>query len=177
MVRSLLVFIHVSSAMGVVGVLAIEGVFLLQLRRAVNPSQVLIALNAFHVIPRVAIPSLLVTILSGTYLTATVWGWRAAWIDVAFASLIANAVIGATTIGPRIARAGKMLNADDRRDPMLWVSFIIRTFILVGIVFLMTVKPPLEAALIAMATAGGAGLLAALPFLTRRASQDSMVSV
>jgi hypothetical protein len=58
------------------------------------------------------------------------------------------------------------LNGDDLRDPLLSASFIMRTSILIGIVFLMTVKPPLEASLIAMTAAVGAGLLAALRFRT-----------
>jgi hypothetical protein len=40
----------------------------------------------------------------------------------------------------------------------------------------MTVKPPLEASLIAMATAGGGGFLAALTCFGRRRSHGSMVS-
>ena len=112
----------------------------------------------------------------GLYLTATLWGWRAAWIDVALLGLIVTGAIGAATTGPRIARLQKTLNDDDRRDPVLLASFIIRTFMLIGIVFLMTVKPPLEVSLIAMATAGGAGFLAALPWVGRRTSHGSMVS-
>jgi hypothetical protein len=46
----------------------------------------------------------------------------------------------------------------------------------IGIVFLMTVKPPLGASLIAMATAAGAGLLAALTRFGRPVSPPSVVS-
>jgi hypothetical protein len=176
MVRLVLVFIHVSSTMGVFAALAIEGVFLLQLHRAADSAQLSMALHIFRVVPRVAIPSFLVAILSGMYLTATVWGWRAAWIDVAVASLIVNAVIGAATMGPRVTRLETGVTADGRRDPILWASFIMRTFILIGIVFLMTLKTPLEASLIAMTTAMLVGLVAGLPLLTRRASHDAMVS-
>ena len=45
-----------------------------------------------------------------------------------------------------------------------------------ALVFLMTVKPPLGASLIAMATAAGAGLLAAVTRFGRPVSQRSMVS-
>jgi hypothetical protein len=86
-----------------------------------------------------------------------------------------TAAIGAAATGPRIERLRNTLKSDDRRDPLLLASFIIRTFILVGIVFLMTVKPPLGASLIAMATAAGAGFLAALPCFGRT-SHGSMVS-
>jgi hypothetical protein len=176
MVRTVLVFIHVISAIGVFGALAIEGAVLLQIRRSADSVQLRTALDDFRLVPRMAIPSLLVTILSGLYLTATVWGWRAAWIDVGLLGLIVTAAIGAATTGPRIARLQTTLNGDDRRDPILPASFIMRTSILIGIVFLMTVKPPLGASLIAMATAAGAALLAALLRFGRRTSQGSMVS-
>jgi hypothetical protein len=78
MVRTVLVFMHVTGAIGVFGALAIEGAVLLQIRQSPNSAQLQTVLTAFRLVPRVAIPSLLVTILSGLYLTATVWGWRAA---------------------------------------------------------------------------------------------------
>jgi uncharacterized membrane protein YbjE (DUF340 family) len=175
MARIVLVFVHVTSGIGIFAALAIEGAMLLQIRRSIDSAQLRAALTGFRLVPRVAIPSLLGTILSGLYLTTTVWGWSPAWIDVAFPSLIVTAVIGATTTGPRIARLQATLHGD-LRDPLLSASFIMRTSLLVGIVFLMTVKPPLEASLMAMATAGGAGFLAALPCLWRRTSHRSMVS-
>jgi hypothetical protein len=46
----------------------------------------------------------------------------------------------------------------------------------VQIVFLMTVKPPLQASSIAMATAAGSGLLAALTCFARRTAHASVVS-
>jgi hypothetical protein len=176
MVRTVLVFVHLISVMGVFGALAIEGAVLLQVRRSADLAQLRTAVNEFRLVPRVAIPSVLATILSGLSLAAAVWGWRAAWIGVGLLGLIVTAVIGAAATGPRMARLQKTLDIDDRRDPLLLASFIMRTFILVGIVFLMTVKPPLQASLIAMATAAGAGCLACLPRLGRRTSQGSMVS-
>jgi hypothetical protein len=176
MIRPVLVFMHVIGAMGVFGALAIEGAGLLQLRRAADAARRRAALTDLRLVPRVAVPSLLVTILSGLYLMATVWGWRAAWIDVALAGLIVTAAIGATMTGPGIARLQAALNGDDWRDPRLSASFTMRASILIGIVFLMTVKPPLEASLIAMAAAAGAGWLAALSPFGRRTSQGSMVS-
>src|SRR5262245_29253450 len=104
MVRIILVFVHVTGAIGVCAALAIEGAALRQIRRATDAAQLRAALDAFGVVPRVAAPSLVVTLLSGIYLAATVWGGRAAWINVAFLALIATAVIGATMTRPSIAR-------------------------------------------------------------------------
>ena len=175
MVRVVLLFIHVTGAIGVFGALAIEGTVLLQIRAATDSAQLRAALNTFGLVPRVAMPSLLVTLISGMYLTATVWGWRSAWIDVAFLALFTTAVVGAAVTRPSIARLEKTLLRGDTHDSMLWASFIMRTFMLIGIVFLMTVKPPLNASLIAMGTAAGVGVLSAWP-RRARPSSDSMVS-
>jgi hypothetical protein len=73
MARTVLVFIHVTSAIGVFAALAIEGAVLQQIRRSLDSAQLRVALTGFRLVPHVAIPSLLTTILSGLYLTATVW--------------------------------------------------------------------------------------------------------
>src|ERR1700730_766217 len=164
MLRPVLVFIHVSSAMGIFGALAIECAALLQLRRAVEPSDALRALNSYGLVRIVAIPSLLLTIASGIYLTVTVWGWEAAWIQVGFSSMLVMAVIGAVATGVKVTRLQKN-PADYRRDAILWASLISRVFIVLGIIFLMTVKPPLQMSLIAMAIAVVAGLVASFPLL------------
>lgn len=173
--RVVLLFIHVTGALGIFAALAIEGAVLLLIRRATDAPQLRAALNTYGLVPRVGMPSFLVTLTSGLYLTASVWGWRVAWIDVAFLALIATAVIGAALTRRSIARLETTLVRDDTHDSILWASFIMRTFMLIGIVFLMTVKPPLNASVIAMATAAGLGVLAALPRRTRP-SADSMVS-
>jgi hypothetical protein len=187
MLRSLVLFLHVSGAMGVFGALAIEGIALLQLRRAVNAQHVAAALSGFRSLRRLGGASLAATILSGMYLASTVWGWRAAWIDVAFPSLIVTAIIGATTTGPRIARLQRAAGAAGLNparvnldhagsDRILWMSFAMRGAILLGIVFLMTVKPDLEESLIVIATAIVTGALAALAGLPTAARRTSAVS-
>jgi hypothetical protein len=156
MLRPILVFIHVSSAMGIFGAMAIECAALLQLRGAVDPSDARRALNGYGLVRIVAIPSLLLTIASGIYLTVTVWGWEAAWIKVGFSSMLVMAVIGVIGTGVKVTR---------RRDAILWASLVTRVFIVLGIIFLMTVKPPLQMSLIAMAIAVVAGIVASLPLV------------
>jgi hypothetical protein len=78
MIRPVLVFVHVIGAMGVFGALGIEGAVLLQRRRAADAAQRRTALTDFRLVPRVAVPSLLVTILSGLSLMATVIAMAAA---------------------------------------------------------------------------------------------------
>ena len=130
--RSLFVFIHVVSAMGVFGALAIEGALLLRLRRAADTADVLDTLSGFRLLRVLAPLSLGPTVMSGMYLVRTVWGWRAAWINVAFASLVLAVVAGVTTTALRVAHLRKAhadgesrgLQAGYTRDPILSMSFL-----------------------------------------------------
>jgi hypothetical protein len=169
--RSLFVFIHVVSAMGVFGTLAIEGALLLRLRRVADTADMLDALNGFRLLRVLAPLSLGLTVMSGMYLVRTVWGWRAAWIDVAFASLALAVVAGVTTTAVRVAHLRSAVGgglgqstgeAGYARDPILSVSFVMRTAIFTGIVFLMTVKPGLEESLTGIGAATAVGVVASL---------------
>jgi peroxiredoxin len=167
--RSFFLFVHVAASMGVFGTLAIEGVLLWHLRRATDPTHMRDTRNGFRLLRVLAPLSLAPMVMSGMYLVRTVWGWRAAWINVAFASLVLAAVVGVTSSALRIARLRK---ADDDpiggargqigRDPIVAVSFVMRTAIFIGIVFLMTVKPGWEESLIGMGMATAGGLVASL---------------
>jgi hypothetical protein len=181
--RSLFVFIHVVSAMGVFGTLAIEGALLLRLRRVADTADMLDALNGFRLLRVLAPLSLGLTVMSGMYLVRTVWGWRAAWIDVAFASLALAVVAGVTTTAVRVAHLrsaeggglGQSTGeAGYARDPILSVSFVMRTAIFTGIVFLMTVKPGLEESLTGIGAATAVGVVASLA--VSRAAIDKVES-
>ena len=149
MVRLLVVFIHVCAAMGMFGAAAIEGASVLELNRAgASPT----ALQGFALARRLGSLSFAVILLSGMFLTQTVWGWETAWIRVTMASLIVIVLIGATVT--RRAMPGLRVTpvAVDTYQALVW-SFLTRAGILIGIVFLMTVKPPLAESLIAMGAA------------------------
>src|SRR5207302_10642668 len=101
-------------------------------------------------------PSLGTILITGLYMTALAWG-PTGWIITAFASLIALAVIGAFGTGIRMARlepaishAQGELAADLRRrlqDLVLLTSLRVRIAVVLGIAFLMTVKPTFTAAI------------------------------
>jgi hypothetical protein len=177
--RALFVFIHVVAAMGVFGTLAIEGALLLRLRRAVDTAEMLDALSGFRLLRIPAAVTLAPTMMSGMYLVRTVWGWHAAWINVAAASLVVTVVVGVTTTALRVAHLGKAdaagesrgLQAGYRSDPILSVSFLMRTAVCVGIVFLMTVKPDVEESLAGIGSATAVGILASLAVHAKRSSR------
>src|SRR5262245_47400309 len=166
MIRLLVVFIHVCAAMGIFGAAAIEGASILEVNRAgASPT----ALRGFALAHRLGSLSFGLILLSGMFLTQTVWGWQTAWIRVAMSSIVVMAVVGATMTRRAMTRLHATSVAVDTYQALVW-SFLTRAGILIGIVFLMTVKPPLVESLIAMGAATGAGFLAGLPS-RRRASR------
>ncbi len=167
MIRLLVVFIHVCAAMGIFGAAAIEGASILELNRAgASPT----ALQGFALTRRLGSLSFALILLSGIFLTQAVWGWQTAWISVAMSSMVVMVLIGAIVTRRAMARLSATPVAVDTYQTLVW-SFLTRAGILIGIVFLMTVKPPLTESLIAMGAATGAGFLAGLPSGRRRTSR------
>lgn len=164
MLRLLVVFIHVCGAMGLFGAAAIEGASLLQLNA---PGGVPVALRGFGLARRVGSLSFAVTLASGIALTQAVWGWQAAWIGVGLAALGVLIVIGATTSRRAMGRLQASGDASAVAAALTF-SFVVRASLLIGIVFLMTVKPPLEESLLAIAAAGGVGVVLGIPSRRRQ---------
>jgi hypothetical protein len=105
--------------------------------------------------------SALGVLVPGVYMTATSWGW-VAWIVIALASWVVIAVLGAVN-GIRILaleRSQSLLPGI--RSPLFLISWLTRTGIALGVVFLMTVKPGLVTALLAILIAGAAGAALAI---------------
>jgi hypothetical protein len=170
MLHPLLVFLHVTAAMGIVAGLGIEGLALLHLRAARTADDARRALTNSRYVQRVAGSSLLVAVVTGVYLATVYWSWRGAWMGVAFMTIVAMALVGALMTGRATLRA--MRAPGDALGPAaivvlqarLSLSYVIRLGLFLGIVFLMTTK--LQAggvALAAVGIAGITGLLVGLP--------------
>ena len=167
MPRVIVTFLHVTSAMGVFCALGMEGVALYQSRRARGTVQVQTASNGFQAAHRWAPSTGAATVLTGAYLAQTVWGWHAAWINVALGCTLLVALLSAVTATRQLPR---MRSGTQRYDWTLWTSFTTRTGLLIGILFLMSVKPPLDVSLMAVTISTAAGLVANVrPFRARSA--------
>jgi len=166
MVRLFITFVHICAAMGVFGAAAIEGASLLELNRAgASPT----AGQGFALARRIGAVAFALILLSGIGLAQTVWGWRTAWINVSMSGIVAMVAIGATVTRRAMERLRTTSADGGAYDALVW-SFLTRVGILFGIVFLMTVKPPLQESIIALAAATGAGFLVGRP-ARRRASR------
>lgn len=164
-------FLHIVGAFGLIAAVTLEAIGLRGLRRATQADEARLWLSiSRRLVIRLAPASLGTILLTGLYMTAVAWGPRG-WILVAFASLIVLAVVGAFGTGVRMARLEPMLSgaegelSDDVRsrlqDPVLLTSLRVRMAMVLGVAFLMTVKPALMAAILVIVLAAALGWLTA----------------
>ncbi len=166
----LVLFLHILGAFGLIAAITLEAIGLRGLRRAVRSEDALMWLAISRgLVLRLAPASLGLILVTGLYMTATTWGPKG-WILIALASLVLLAVVGALGTGIRIARIGPAVGRANGaltdelkaalRDPILVTSIRTRVALVLGIVFLMTVKPSSVASLVVIAVAAAVGLLA-----------------
>ena len=166
---SLALFFHILAAFGLIAAITLEAVSQRGLRQAASAAAARSALRPLELVPLLGGGSAALILVTGVYMMATAWGLQG-WIVVALAGLILNAVSGALLTRSRMGRlqpvlaAGGPLSPEAQvtlRDPVLLASLRLRLAVLLGILFLMTVKPSaivslgivLLAAVIGVATA------------------------
>jgi hypothetical protein len=173
---SIVLFLHVVAALAYFVGFGLEWASLVHVRRASTAEQAREWLGLRAWVMPLGLTSLVLILLSGLYMAATLVGWMG-WIVVALASLILIAIIGATLTGLRIgaiekaaaAESGPLSPALRQRlnDPLLLTSIQTRTAIALGIVFLMAVQPDLAGALLTIGIAIVLGLASSLPIWRR----------
>ena len=152
-VYSMAVFLHIIGALGIFAAIGLEWAGLSNLRRATDTAQVREWMRL---------------------LAATRWGPQG-WILVALGGMVVIAALGAAVGGRRLAAIAKALPAEAGPvpttlrqrvdDPALAVSLWVRTALLFGIVFLMSIRPSWGGSLAAMGVALLLGTAVARPAL------------
>src|ERR1700686_5509864 len=94
---SIVLFVHVVSALGVFAALSLESVGLVHLRRATSANEARLWIEFAPGVPALAIGSLVFLLLSGIFMTAQMYGWKFPWPRVALGALILDAPLGAVT--------------------------------------------------------------------------------
>ena len=108
--------------------------------------------------------------LSAAYMVTSAWSFEVAWIRVAIAGTLLVAPLGPALVNPRLhalARACGPLSDGPldasliarTRDPVLTMALAVMISTLVGVVFLMTNKPPALESLAAIAISMFLGLV------------------
>ncbi len=169
-------FLHVSGAIGIWITLGIWIFGLAALRRARRVEQA----RALAWLVIIATPLMLLSLavlgIAGFYMALTVWGLQTGWIAVSLVSLLIIGPIGAFVLDPRMhtildqareAPDGPLPDAlaTRIRDPLLAIGAQSMSSALLGVIFLMTAKPPLDLAIMVMAAMFALGLVSGLPAL------------
>jgi len=168
-IYTIVLFLHVSGAIGYFIGIGTWLFGLASLRRAMRVEQVRALTNLVGRSGPLLGISVLLILATGLYMALTAWGLQTGWIGVALISLILLAPLGTALIEPRrraidrLAREapdGPLPEALERRihDPILGTALQTVAALLLGIVFLMTTKPALTGSLIVMAVALALGL-------------------
>jgi hypothetical protein len=173
-IYNLALFLHIAGGFGLVAAFTVETIGLRGLRRASQAGEALTWLSIGRTVQRLAPASLGVILITGLYLMANYGGPRG-WVVVALGSFLLIAAVGAVGTGLRMARIGPAVGQAagtgsgplpdalqaQVRDPIMVFSLGIRIGILLGILYLMTIKPSPLASLLVVGLAAVAGAVAA----------------
>jgi hypothetical protein len=153
-------FVHIVGSLLLTTAFTAEGIALFQLRRATTGDGVR-QWEGVASLARVFGPASVVTILaSGLYMMVMSWGW-VPWLAVGLLAWVLIAVLGAVngirmSVTVRQVIAGATQISSLRRRSFV-ISWLARLSIAAGIVFLMTNKPDLLPALLAILVAAAIG--------------------
>ena len=181
-IYQLALFVHILGAFGLVAAITLEASAQWGLRRAATAEEARARLAGMRVIQRLAPASLGSILLTGLYMMAVAWGPKG-WIVAAFAGLLMIGLVGGLVtgvqmgrLGPAVGRASGPLSDEllgRLRDPALVISLRTRAAIVLGILFLMTLKPSLLPSVVTLLVAGGIGLIAGqIPSTGRRSRNE-----
>jgi hypothetical protein len=113
-------------------------------------------------------------LLSGLYMTMTVWGWSHGWANTSLAALLLMSPLTPTIIGPRLGelrKAATGVSADSvpsslriaTYDPVLHTGVSVMMLVSLGIAAVMVTKPTTLGSIMLVAIALLVGLAAAFP--------------
>jgi uncharacterized membrane protein len=112
-VYQVLVFLHVLSAVIWVGGAITGQLLAMQISRSDDPADLPKYARQIAVLGnRLFLPAAIVIIVTGVVMTLQQWSFEQLWIAVAVALWVLSAALGAIYVGPRIAQATKLFDAE-----------------------------------------------------------------
>jgi hypothetical protein len=175
----ILIYLHLLGALALFIGYGIEWTASSLFRKATSTEQVRAWLRVFKVSPPLSGAGLAVLLLSGGYLASLSGAMKQGWIPATLLAIGVALAIGFALILPRMGKLRKSLPSlnepvtaglrEHLSDPVLHTAIRVRVLVAAGIVYLMAAKQPLEPSLLALAAAGLAGILLALPAWRRPA--------
>jgi hypothetical protein len=170
-IYSVVLFIHVVSAIGLFVAFAGEGAILFRIRSARSAEEARFFIGVFHRLRVIAIPAFLGILVGGMFLTLK-YGGGTFWIPSALGATLLIMFVGGIVTGRKMSRLRSAFSKPEVitsfdpvvtgiRDSALVFSYGLRSGLAVGIVFLMTAKPLLPLSLTALVVASIAGVFIA----------------
>lgn len=116
--------------------------------------------------------SVVFVLVPGLYLVFTAWGWKFAWVNTSLILLLAMTFSGPIINLRRLKAILNLANTEKNaspslellrkvRDRFLWNSVSVMCMFLIGIIYLMTVKPGIVGSLVTLAITFILGLIVA----------------
>jgi hypothetical protein len=172
------VYLHVLGAFGLFVALGVEAALLVALSRARAVEQLGQALTALRVNRLLGPMSALLLLVPGLYMARSVWSSNPPWLVLSFATFLGVMALGAVVTGRRVVAFERALTANagagaPAPTAALRVSFFARLGLLIGVTYLMVVKPELGGCIVALLVGSVVGVLIALS--VRRGARDSEV--
>ncbi len=168
-VFSIVLFIHVLSAMVLFIALALEGVILFRLRSATRLGQLQFFTRLSRRLGVLYGPAFVGILFGGIYLASQLRS-HAAWIPLAMGATLLLGLIGGVVTGRTMSRIRKVLSQEtvafesasaQAKSKGLVLSYGFRVGLAVGIVFLMSATPGLVPSITALVLASCIGMLLA----------------
>ena len=166
-------FLHILGAVVLFATAGLEWVAQLRLRRATTVAAAREWTTVSSRLGPIFGVSTLVLLAAGLYMVMTNWGWGIGWVDISLLMTLVLAVVGSAFNGRRGRKIGQALATQDgpitdqlRRqiiDPALWTSVTVQAASVLGIIFLMVVKPGFPGSAAAIVIAIVLGVLISLP--------------
>ena len=181
-VFSIVLFIHVLSAIAMFIGLALEGLILFRLRSARTLKELQFFVRASRRLAVIYAPAFVGIVLGGIYLASQL-GSHAAWIPLALVATLLLLLVGGVVTGRAMSRLRKAVSQEaaslesisaQARSKSLVISYGFRAGLAVGIVFLMSAMPSLIPAITVLVVASLIGVLLAIrvPSLSKRVPND-----
>lgn len=178
----LALFAHLLGVLGLFINLGLQWTSVFRLRRARTLAQVREWTSLLGGLGMLGPASGALLLVAGMYMTATAWGLGTPWILVSLVTLLVLMALGMAVPFRRLKAIRRAVAREETpddavppavqrqiHDPLLWTSVQAMGSTALGIVFLMTIKPGLDSALLVLAVAFALGVVSAQPWRHPRA--------
>ena len=150
MLYTISLYLHILGALTMFFAIGIEWLCLINLRKSETRESILTWLNCFSILKKIFPVAFFLLLIPGIYMMTEIWV-DAAWAILGIIGLLSLSVSGSVLSGKKmIAIKKEAAQGEDKfplsrlsqkvRDKYFWNSFLIRGFVTIGIVFLMTFK-------------------------------------